>query len=82
MFGKAIWDKLRYCIFENHEGDLSQKSPKPWLLVNHTKLTNSCIEVIIFSQGAITNQRMGNYKTAGNYKITPLTVQCRLPSIV
>ena len=57
MFGKAIWDKLPYCIFENHEGDLSQKSPKPWLLVNHTKLTNSCIEVIIFSQG-------GNYKSA------------------
>ena len=45
MFGKAIWDKLPECIFENfenarveegnfkivkkHEGDLSQESPKP-----------------------------------------------------
>ena len=47
MFGRAIWDKLPVCIFENffknHEGDLSQKWPEPnmWLLVNHTKPTNT-----------------------------------------
>ena len=45
MFGRAIWDKLPECIFENfeivrvkrgqfqnfkyHEGDLYQKSPEP-----------------------------------------------------
>ena len=54
MFGRAIWDKLPECIFENagvkrnfkifknHEGNLSQKSPEPnmWLLVNHTTPTN------------------------------------------
>ena len=30
-------------IFKNHEGDLSQKLRKPnmWLLVNHTKPTNT-----------------------------------------
>ena len=48
MFVREIWDKLPECIFENfekilnfkifknHEGDLSQKSPKPkicyWLI--------------------------------------------------
>ena len=55
MFVREIWDKLPECIFENfekilnfkifknHEGDLSQKSPKPkiWLLVNHTKPTST-----------------------------------------
>ena len=54
MFGRAIWDKLPECIFENAgvkrnfkifknlEGNLSQKSPEPnmWLLVNHTTPTN------------------------------------------
>ena len=56
MFGREVWDKLRDCIFENleiakgnfktlknREGDLFQKLPKPnmWLLVNHTKPTNT-----------------------------------------
>ena len=55
MFGRAIWDKMPECIFENFEiarvkrgqfrndGDLSQKLPEPnmWLLVNHTKPTNT-----------------------------------------
>ena len=45
------------------------------LLVNHTKPT-FCIETNDFQQQAITNQQ------AGNYKITPLTVQCQLQSIV
>ena len=31
----------------------------------------------IFKQWAITNQRAGNSKTAGNYGIKLLTVQCR-----
>ena len=35
-----------------------------------------CIETNIFNQRAITKQQAGNYKTAGNYKITLLTVQC------
>ena len=57
--GRAIWDKLPGCSFENfeiaqvkrgqfqnfknHEDDLSQKSLKRnmWLLVNHTKSTNT-----------------------------------------
>ena len=41
-----------------------------------------CIEVNIFWQRAITNQKGGNYKATGNYKIAPLTVQCRLQSIM
>ena len=46
MLGTAIWEKLPECnfkIFENHKDDLSQKSPEPnmWLLVNHTKPTNT-----------------------------------------
>ena len=57
MFGRANWDKLPECIFENfeiarvkqgqfpvfqnHEDDLSQKSPETnmLLLVNHAKPT-------------------------------------------
>ena len=55
MFGRAIWDKLPECIFENfkfkifknHEDDLSQKSPEPnmWLLVNQTKPTNTALKL-------------------------------------
>ena len=50
MFGLGnFWDKSpslysgNFKISENHEGDLSQKSPKPnmQLLVNHTKPTNT-----------------------------------------
>lgn len=45
MFGRNIWDKLPEFIFENFkkEGDLSRKllEPNIWLLVNHTKSTNS-----------------------------------------
>ena len=52
MFGRAIWDKLPKCIFENFQnskfskiasGDLSPKLPEPnmWLLVNHAKPTNT-----------------------------------------
>ena len=35
--------KSNFKIFKNHEGDLSQKLRKPnmWLLVNHTKPTNT-----------------------------------------
>ena len=36
----------------------------------------NCIETNTFQQRGITNQR------ASNYKITPLTVQCRIQSIV
>ena len=49
MFKRETYDKLPKCIFcnlkilKNHKGDLSQKSPETnmWLLVNHTKLTNT-----------------------------------------
>ena len=60
-------------IFKNHDGDLSQKSPElnMWLLVNHTKPT-LCVETNIFQQGAIIDQR------AGNYKITPLSLNFKL----
>ena len=40
------------------------------------------IETDIFQQWAITNQRAGNYKTVGYYKITPLMVQFQFQSIV
>ena len=41
-----------------------------------------CFETNIFKQRAITNQWVANYKTAGNSKTTPLTVQCRFQSIL
>ena len=62
MFGRAIWDKLPECIFENagvkrnfkifknHEGNLSQKSPEPtcgyWSITPHQQ--TFCIETKIF----------------------------------
>ena len=61
MFGRAIWDKMPECIFENfeyfkifknHKGDLSLKLPEPnmWLLllVNHTKPELHWIETNTF----------------------------------
>ena len=51
-----------------------------WLITpNQQKL---CIETNIFEQRAIRNQWAGSYKTADNYKIIPLTVQCWLQSTV
>ena len=52
-------------IFKNHEGDLSQKLRKPnmWLLVNHTKPTNT-----FYWNWYIL--RAGNYKSASG-KILP-----------
>ena len=73
MFGRAIWDKLPECIFENfeikrehfqisknHEGDLSQISPEAniWLLVNHTKPSNT----LYLNEYLLI---AGNYKSAG-----------------
>ena len=58
--------------------DLSQKSPEPnmWLLVNYTKPTN-----ILYCNWYLL--RADNYKSAArNYKVTPLTVQYLLQSIV
>ena len=42
LFGRAIWDKLPECIFENFENY--------WLLVNYTKPNKQtlCIETNIF----------------------------------
>ena len=66
MFGRAIWDKLLECIFEtfwnfkifkNHEGALSQKLLKPnmWLLVNHTKPTNTVLKLISLDSPQLQN---------------------------
>ena len=49
---------------------------------HQTKKKTFYIETNIFKQRTITNQRESNYKSADNYKITPLTVQCRLQSMV
>ena len=51
-----------------------------WLITPNQQTL--CIETNIFQQRAFTNQRARNYKTASNYKITHLTVQSRLQSIV
>ena len=77
MFGRANWDKLPECIFENfeiarvkqgqfpvfqnHEGDLSQKSPETnmLLLVNHAKPTK-----ILYRNWYLL--RAGNYETVGS----------------
>ena len=81
MFGRAIWDKLsesNFKTFKNHEGDLCQSDY--WLITWHQQTL--CITINIFWQWAITNQRAGNYKTAGSYKITPLTLQHQWQSIM
>ena len=77
MSGRVIWDKLQECIFENFEnfendeGASSQKSPEPnmWLLAYHTIQQTLCTETDIILTA-------GNYKTADNYKLTLLTMQC------
>ena len=95
--GRAIRDKLPKCIFENFEiarvkREQFQNFQKlRWWFIPKIVCTNHVItskshqtskhfvlKLIsnIFKQRAITNQR------SGNYKIPPLTVQCRLQSIV
>ena len=87
IFGSAIWNKLPECIFENFEISNFSKIVRVISLKNRSnqacdywfitpKQQTLCIETNIFKQRAITNQR------AGNYKITPLMVQCRLQSIL
>ena len=61
------------------KNDLSQTCDY-WLITPNQQ--RFCIENNMFQQWAITNQRAGNYKAAGTYKITPLTVQCWSQSIV
>ena len=41
--GQPYSSKVNFKIFKNREGDLFKKLPKPniWLLVNHTKPTNT-----------------------------------------
>ena len=57
-------------------------------MINHTGQSHQTnkhfvLKLRSFNNGKlITTQQAGNYKTAGNYKITSLTVQCRLQSIV
>ena len=64
-FENAPVKRRHFKIFKNHSSDLSKKStiPNMWLLVNHTKRTNTLY---------------GNkyLLTVDNYKITPLTLQC------
>ena len=69
------WNEGNFKIFKNREGDLSPKSPQPsmWFTPNKEK-KRFILKLIYFNSG--TNQR------AGNYKITPLTVQCWLQSTV
>ena len=63
MFGREIRDKLsenifgNFKIFKNQEGDLSPKSSSPniWLLVNHTKLTNTLLKLMSFNSGELQN---------------------------
>ena len=51
MIGRAIWDKLPECIFENHESDLSQKSPDnniDNLLILDVKQLNKIMKLYYF----------------------------------
>ena len=79
MFGTAIWDKVHFWKFSKIKRVIYPKN-RPnqtcddWLITPNQQTL--CSEANIFQQWAITNQR------AGNYKITPLTVQYRLQSIV
>ena len=82
-----IWDKLPYCIFGKFKILKFSKITRLIYPKNHpNQECDYCliapnqkalfIETNIFQKREVTNQRAGNYKTAGNYKITPLTVQC------
>ena len=87
IFGRAIWNKLPECIFENFEISNFSKIARMIYLKNRPnqacdywfitpKQQTLYIEINIFKQRAIINQQ------TGNYKITPLMVQCRLQSIL
>ena len=69
------WNDCSFKILKNQEGDLSQNSPKSnmKLVVNLTKPINA----LHWNKYLLTN---GNYKSAGNHKVTPLMVQCWLQS--
>ena len=49
-------------IFKNQEVDLSRKLSKPnmWLLVNHTKPTNSVLILIFFNSGQLQNNTVND----------------------
>ena len=49
---------------------------------SHQTNKHFLLKLISFNSGVITNQWAGNYKTAGNYKVTPFTLQCSLQSTV
>ena len=71
------FSKIKRVIYPKHRPN---QTCSYWLITpNHQTLRT---ETNIFWQPAIANQRPGNYKTAGNYKANPLTVQCWLQSTV
>ena len=44
-----------------------------WLITSNQQIL---LLKLTFSQLAVANQQAGNYKTVGNYKVTPLTLLC------
>ena len=68
--------------------NLSPKLPEPntWLLVNHTKPTNTFLKLISYNGGQLQISERTNTKqraiTAGYYKRTLLPVQYLLQSTV
>ena len=64
----------------NYPKNRSKQTCYYWLITPNQQ--TFYIETDIFQEQAIANQRVGNYKTAGNYKITPLMIQGQFQSIV
>ena len=87
IFGRAIRNKLPECIFENFKISNFSKIASVIYFKNRPnqpcdywfitpKQQTLCIETNIFKQWTIASQ------WAGNFKITPLTVQFRLQSLL
>ena len=80
MFGMAIWGKFSTITSVTYPKSCPNQTCDYWLITLNQQTLS--IETNIFWQWAITNQQADNYKTAGSYKINPLTVQCWLQSAV
>ena len=69
------FSKMRSVIYPKNR---PKQTCDSWLITTNQQTLH--IGTSIFELRETRNQRDGNYKTAGNYKITPLMVQCQFQS--
>ena len=74
---RAILDKFSNMTRAIYPKKSPNQKSDYWLITSN----QLCIEINTFWQRAITDHRAGNYKTAGNYKMTLSTVKCGLQSV-